>query len=70
MAEVGKLVRLESGLWARFQKVPVMRDGADTGDFMWVAVELTEEEQQALSAQEPGLLKTFIEGVSQLSFAS
>ena len=40
----GKLVRLESGVWAQYRRVPVLNDSAS----LLVAVELSEEELREL----------------------
>jgi hypothetical protein len=40
----GKLVRLESGVWAQYRQIPVLNAAAP----MLIAVELTEEEVRRL----------------------
>ena len=46
----GKLVRLESGVWAQYRQVPVLNATAP----MLIAVELTEAEVRELLPQQSG----------------
>jgi hypothetical protein len=58
MAQVGRLVRLGNGRWARFEKVPVCVEGQKTEESLIVAVELSESEQERLDAEEQSLLQS------------
>ena len=52
MADVGELVKLGDGRWARFQQCPVMADSGQGGLALLVAVELDERTQRLLDAAE------------------
>ena len=52
MADVGELVKLGDGRWARFQQCPVVADGGPSGLALLVAVELDERTQRLLDAAE------------------
>ena len=52
MADVGELVKLGDGRWARYQQVPVVADGRPSGLALLVAVELEERTQRLLDAAE------------------
>lgn len=52
MADVGELVKLGDGRWARYQQCPVVTDGRLGGLAMLVAVELDERTQRLLDAVE------------------
>ena len=52
MADVGELVKLGDGRWARYQQCPVVSDGRPSGIALLVAVELDERTQRLLDAAE------------------
>ena len=52
MADVGELVKLGDGRWARYQQCPVVADGRPSGLALLVAVELDERTQRLLDAAE------------------
>ena len=54
MADVGELVKLGDGRWARYQQCPVVSDGRPSGIALLVAVELDERTQRLLDAAEFG----------------
>ena len=52
MADVGELVKLGDGRWARYQQCPVVAEGHGSGLALLVAVELDERTQRLLDAAE------------------
>jgi hypothetical protein len=52
VADVGELVKLGDGRWARYQHCPVVSDGRPSGIALLVAVELDERTQRLLDAAE------------------
>jgi len=52
VADVGELVKLGDGRWARYQQCPVVSDGRPSGIALLVAVELDERTQRLLDAAE------------------
>ena len=50
--DVGELVKLGDGRWARYQQCPVVADGRPSGLALLVAVELDERTQRLLDAAE------------------
>ena len=52
MADVGELVKLGDGRWARYQHLSVVSDGGPSGIALLVAVELDERTQRLLDAAE------------------
>lgn len=63
MSHIGKLVRLQNGRWARFQRLAVWSEGGVHKDWILAAVELGDGEQEELDASmaEAASKETFVQ---------
>lgn len=56
MPNAGKLVRMENGRWARFERLTVWEQGRPANESLWVAVELDEAAQARMNSDEAAIL--------------
>lgn len=52
MPNAGKLVRMENGRWARFERLTVWEQGRPANESLWVAVELDDAAQAQMNLNE------------------